>query len=195
MSVRTRRSLTQDQTTSIERRGHLGDLFADALRLIREDKRGEPEISQLETALQLFMEQRLGAVISSTSLKAAQERRGFLMVPTGTVNSKLMDAVEQELSSGLSNGIFSAILMGSLKRNGLYFVCMPGEDTYNQMPIEMLGLHPSIESQVRGGNIESVGDLLRHRKDELLRFPNLGPRSVAEIESALGALGLHLDRP
>jgi len=66
-------------------------------------------------------------------------------------------------------------------------------DPLLQRPIEDLELSVRAQNCLKGENIKYVGDLVQANEKSLLRFPNLGAKSLSEIKAALAAKGLSLD--
>ena len=59
-------------------------------------------------------------------------------------------------------------------------------------PIEYLGLHTRAINCLKAENIWYVGDLVQVTRNELLKVPNLGRRSLSEISELLASHGLAL---
>ena len=62
----------------------------------------------------------------------------------------------------------------------------------NNHPIHELELSIRSENCLLRGGIQTVGDLLRHSRDDLLKIRNLGKKSLTEIEAKIAACGYSL---
>lgn len=59
-------------------------------------------------------------------------------------------------------------------------------------PVSSLHLSVRASNALRTGEVETIGDLVQFRENELVRFRNMGRRSVGEIIDKLLSLGLNL---
>lgn len=66
------------------------------------------------------------------------------------------------------------------------------EPDIKNMPIEELYLTVRTTRTLKNENIKTVCELIQNREGDLLRFPNLGTKSLREIKESLAKLGLSL---
>lgn len=52
-------------------------------------------------------------------------------------------------------------------------------------PVESLELHPRITNRLHAAGIQRIEQLCRHGRNDLLKLPHLGARSLHDIEQAL----------
>lgn len=71
----------------------------------------------------------------------------------------------------------------------------PDIDPVYLRPVEDLELTVRSANCLKAENINSIGDLVRKTEAELLKTPNLGKKSLAEIKEVLAARGLRLGMP
>jgi DNA-directed RNA polymerase subunit alpha len=56
-------------------------------------------------------------------------------------------------------------------------------------PIETLELTVQTRNCLRAENINTIGDLIKQKEDDLLKIPNLGRRALNEIKEVLASRG------
>lgn len=99
---------------------------------------------------------------------------------------KAATILQDQLSSFVS--IKSDEFIGSVEKT-------PDVDPIYLRPVEDLELTVRSANCLKAENINSIGDLVRKTEAELLKTPNLGKKSLAEIKEVLAARGLRLGMP
>ena len=76
--------------------------------------------------------------------------------------------------------------------DGVFAGDCPGEPSFLDEPIRVLGLSGRVTGPLRRLKLQTVGDLVAHTKDELLQCRMFGPRILIEVWQKLGKHGLRL---
>ena len=60
------------------------------------------------------------------------------------------------------------------------------------VPLNELGLSARAFNALKAGNVVTLGDLVQYNRTDLLKFRNMGERTLKEIENIVRAKGLSL---
>lgn len=128
------------------------------------------EYEALQAELKGLREERARVFEVLSSYRAAYVGHTLLDSVVGLVNDRDRLKLEVEALRGEADGV-------TLSR-----------------PIGVLKLGGPVAGRLRGLKIQTVGDLMKRTREDLLRVKRIGPSTLNAIEQALAREGLSLDR-